>query len=148
MGKTKDMKKALPFLAILIVFACTESKYAKQEQAVREQMKKLDGAAAYADKAQIAITETNPQQVYGILYRKADRMISNITPCVSADCQYELHRYTEKKKTYQALMAAGTKKVFYQAHVFVLEGKDTLVSSYMFFDDADNFIDFTPKLNP
>ncbi|AWI26403.1 hypothetical protein [Flavobacterium pallidum] len=142
------MKKIIFLICIGFVFSCAESKYPEQEKAVREQMKKMDGAAAYADKVQIEIIEIPAKKVYGILSQKAVYMMKTMASCISPECKYEMHRYTEKKLAYDKLMADSGKKVYYQAHVMLLEEKDTVVSSYMFLDDADTFIDFTPKLHP
>lgn len=142
------MKKILLLVCVISVFSCTDSKYSEQEKAVREQMKKMDLAVQYADKAEIRITEVPATTVYDILSRKSEYMIANMIPCISPECNQELHRHTVKKATYEKLKAGAGKKVFYQAQVFVLEEKDTVVNSYMFFDNSNTFIDFTPILHP
>ncbi len=142
------MKKILLLVCAVSMFSCSDSKYSEQERAVREQLRKMDSAVKYADKAEINITEIPATNVYDILSKKSDFMIANMIPCISPECNQELHRHTVKKATYEKLKAAAGKKVFYQAQVFVLEDKDTVVNSYMFFDNTNTFIDFTPILHP
>jgi hypothetical protein len=140
------MKKVLALVCTLLIFSCSNSKYNVQEKAVREQMKRMDGAAAYADKAEIIVTEIPAKAVYTMLSKKSEHMIANLVPCVSEECNHELHRHTVKKAGYDQLKAEVGNKMFYQAQVFVLKDKDTVVNSYMFFDNANTFIDFTPIL--